>query len=280
MAFKNLLVHVDDTASCAARLRAAATLAQSHGAHLTGLYVVTYPVVPAFIQSQLPVEALALQERGIEELAAKADERYRAAMESAGQNVDLRIDRSRDVSLAGIVTRHARYADLTVLGQVDPDEEALTDEALPEQVAMGAGRPVLVLPYTYREEAIGRRVVIAWDASREATRAINDALPLLDRAGEVEVVTINPGEGAADHGEEPGADIALHLARHGVTVGTEHLTVRDIGIADALLSHLSDRGADLLVMGAYAHSRVRELVLGGVTREILGHMTVPVLMSH
>jgi nucleotide-binding universal stress UspA family protein len=151
---------------------------------------------------------------------------------------------------------------------------------LPEQVILGCGRPALVIPYIGPPATLGERVVVAWDASREAARAVNDALPLLERAKTVSVVTINPRQQPFGHGEEPGADIGLHLARHDVKIEVERVVSRDIDVANTILSQVANEGADLLVMGAYGHSRLREYVLGGVTRTILAEMTVPVLMSH
>jgi nucleotide-binding universal stress UspA family protein len=139
---------------------------------------------------------------------------------------------------------------------------------------------VLVLPYIGPAASFGERAFVAWDASREAARAVNDALPLLRRAKQVGVLTVNPRPWPFGHGEEPGGDIGLHLARHGVKVEVQRIEAPDIDPGNAILSHLADRSADLLVMGAYGHSRLREFVLGGVTRTILGEMTVPVLMSH
>ena len=147
---------------------------------------------------------------------------------------------------------------------------------------MGAGRPVLAVPYAGKFDTIGKRIVIAWDARREAARAVADAVPLLEQAESVVTLSINPhgGAQAGTHGEIPGADIATHLARHGISVEAQQLVANDISVGDMLLSRLSDLTADLLVMGVYGHSRARELVLGGVTRHILNHMTVPVLLSH
>jgi nucleotide-binding universal stress UspA family protein len=124
------------------------------------------------------------------------------------------------------------------------------------------------------------RVLVAWDGGREAARAVNDALPILERATAVKALLINPSDASNGHRREPGADIALHLARHGVKVTAARTVARDISVADAILAEISDYGADLLVMGAYGHSRAREFMLGGVTRQMLTTMPVPVLMSH
>jgi nucleotide-binding universal stress UspA family protein len=176
---------------------------------------------------------------------------------------------------------HGRYADLIVLGQLDPDETmASLSRPRPEEVALLAGRPTLVVPYTGVFPETGKRVLIGWDASREATRAVNDAMPLLAAASSVTVMTIDAEKSFSGHGEVPGADIALYLARHGVSATVERTVSSGIGVGNALLSRASDLGVDLLVMGAYGHSRVRDLVLGGATRIVLATMTVPILMSH
>jgi len=123
-------------------------------------------------------------------------------------------------------------------------------------------------------------VLVAWNASREATRAVHDALPILERADLVHVMAINPDHGRAGHGDIPGADICLHLSRHGVKAVCEHITADDLDPGEMLLSRAADEDCDLIVMGGYGHSRMRQLVLGGTTRQLLAHMTVPVLFSH
>jgi len=176
---------------------------------------------------------------------------------------------------------HARYVDLTILGQLNPDRgDANLIRPRPEHVTLASGRPVLVVPYTGHFETLGRRVLIGWNATREATRAVNDAMPLLMAADVVTVLTIDAREGPDAHGELPGADISLHLARHGVKTTIECTVSAGIQAGEVLLSRAADLGADLLVIGAYGHSRVRELLLGGATRSILQSMTLPVLMSH
>jgi nucleotide-binding universal stress UspA family protein len=181
--------------------------------------------------------------------------------------------------VADALATNARYADLVIVGQPDPDD-ADGPQGLPEEVTLRSGRPSLLVPYIGPAATLGQRITVAWDASREAARAVNDAMPLLERAQAVTVVTVNPRETPFGHGEQPGADIALHLARHGIKVDVERVESRDVDVANTILSHIADRGTDLLVMGAYGHSRLRELVLGGVTRTILHDMTVPVFMAH
>jgi nucleotide-binding universal stress UspA family protein len=177
---------------------------------------------------------------------------------------------------------HARYADLAILGQRNPaaDDDAVIGRPRPEHVTLASGRPILVVPYAGRFATVGRNIVVAWNASREAARAVADAMPLLASAEAATVLAVDPQIGPGAQGDVPGADIALHLARHGVKVQIERTVSAEVPIGEVLLSRLSDLGADLLVMGAYGHSRTRELLLGGATRSILASMTVPVLMSH
>ena len=176
---------------------------------------------------------------------------------------------------------HARYSDLAILGQLDPDRaQPEATGPRPEQVVLASGRPVLVVPYAGHFDKLGRRVVIGWNATREAARAVGDAMPLLAAAEVVTVLTIDAREAPRGHGELPGADISRHLARHGVKAQVEQTVLADLSVGDVLLSRAADLGADLLVMGAYGHSRFRELLLGGATRTLLQSMTIPVVMSH
>jgi nucleotide-binding universal stress UspA family protein len=176
-----------------------------------------------------------------------------------------------------LLALHGRYADLLVMGQDDPESG---NAGLLEAVLFDSGRPVLAIPFAGTFKTIGRRVLVGWNASREASRAVHDALPLLAKAESTCVFLANPKRGLAAHGEEPGADIARHLARHGLKVEVAKTIADDVADSALLLNHASDMGADLLVMGAYGHSRLREFILGGVTRSLLREMTVPVLLSH
>jgi nucleotide-binding universal stress UspA family protein len=148
-------------------------------------------------------------------------------------------------------------------------------------VVLSAGRPILITPASWTPRKIGNRVIVAWNARREATRAVNDAVPILTNADSVIVLVINPEKQImSPHGGEPGADIALHLARHGIKAEVEVAVSDESGPTDILHSKTRELAADLIVMGAYGHARTRELVLGGFTRDLLQHMAVPVFMSH
>jgi nucleotide-binding universal stress UspA family protein len=179
--------------------------------------------------------------------------------------------------LGEIVMRHARYADLIVAGQVDPDWDFSPILDFPERLAVESGRPVVVIPYAGRYPEIGRNAVVAWKATREAARAAFDALPLLKSAQNVQILEVNEESIA---GVLPDTAIAAALGRHGIKPTQRVSGAADIATGDEILSRLADASADLLVMGAYGHSRMREFVLGGVTRHISRHMTAPTLWSH
>jgi len=284
MGYKEILVTVDTGPAGSARLDLAAALAERFEAHLIGLHTALTPLAPPgggyferFDRSLLdPLyrefsDRMVEREKTAQSLFGEVAAKRRLAAEwrtSAGYP-------SEDVAL------HGRYVDLVILGQIDPDNiETALFSPRPEEIALAVGRPVLVVPYAGRFEECGRRVLVAWNASRAATRAINDAMPLLAGAETVTVLSVDPSEDSRAHGEVPGMDIAVHLARHGVKADVKSTVSGGIGVGNALLSRAGDIGADLLVMGAYGHTRVRELLLGGATRTILDSMTVPVLMSH
>jgi len=216
-------------------------------------------------------------EEAAEQRAAAAQAAFHAALAREGIAGEWRT--SRVVATAEAVV-HARYADLAIVGQTDPDHQGPGALPLAEDVLLDSGRPVLIVPYVGRFADVGQRVLVGWNASREAARAVNDALPLLAHATSVTVLSVNPVVGSTAHGEVPGADIGVHLARHGVKVAVETTQVSALDASDVLLNRAADLGADLIVTGGYGRSRMRELVLGGVTRDLLRRMTVPVLMAH
>jgi nucleotide-binding universal stress UspA family protein len=281
MSYKDLLVVLDSDASARGRVDLAAALAERFAAHLVALYPLPTPMASrhlGYFDPALLAPFFADLQQRAREAADKVRETFEHAASLRGVSAEWReIQEGPDADPA----LHARYADLTVLGQLDPDRgDADMLRPRPERVTLASGRPILVVPYAGHFESVGRRVMIGWNATREAARAVNDAMPLLVAAEVVTVLTIDPREGPAGHGELPGADISLHLARHGVKAEIERTVSADLSVGDVLLSRASDLAADLLVIGAYGHSRARELLLGGATRSLLRNMTVPVLMSH
>ena len=276
MALKNLLVVLDNTKAAANRVAYAAALADKHDAHVTGLYVKSPPSIPAYVEAAFPPNVRKIQQELLEQLAGKAKTLFEDGMARAG-----RADRSAwqvahgDAETAAEIL--VRYADLVIAGQINPAEDDRMSTIDPRHLIMGCGRPVLLVPYAYRHDRTDERVLVAWDGSRESARAVADAMPLLEGASQVTVLAVNPG---AELGDEPCADITLHLARHNVRAEAAHIFVENIDASDALLSRAADLSVDLIVMGAYGRHRLRDVIMGGVTAHMLKHMTVPVLMSH
>jgi nucleotide-binding universal stress UspA family protein len=277
MDFKTMLVHVDGSRSADARFTFAARLAVAHGAHLagiaqTGILRYVYGVPPdGYLGDATPL---------FDDLRAAAEghaARFEALARQAGAgSCEYRIgDEEPGYALA----RQGMYADLVIVGQSDPGDAASAHAAIPDYVALHAPCPVLVLPYAGAFEPGFERILVAWNASPEAARAVRQALPFLTRAREVEVAAVERGEGG-EGGEAGmgGPELALLLARHGVKVTLWQGHAGDA--AAALLGRVSDSQAQLLVMGCYGHSRFRETLLGGVSRTVLRSMTVPVLMAH
>ncbi|MDY7578941.1 universal stress protein [Herbaspirillum sp. RTI4] len=274
MTYKTLLVHVDQSSHAAARIKIAAKIAIAEDAHLIGSAMTG-------VSRYLYQDGVVFIESVITSLRAQANlalDQFDAIARQMGVNSFER--RLVDDDAGGGLSLQARYSDLVILSQTDPDErtdDLITD--LPEYVMLNSARPVLALPYAGNFDRLGSNVLIAWDGSMEATRAVTNALPILKKAKNVTVALFNTSKQFDVHGEQPGADIGLYLARHGVKIDVEQRKT-DLDIGNALLSLAADKGSDLLVMGGYGHTRFREILLGGVTLSILRTMTIPVLMSH
>ena len=305
MAIRDIILHQGTDLRSAARLDTAVALAKAHEARVIGVFAKVDPGAPEYWWMAFGKKNMARWLSALEDSAAEAQRAFETRLTEQGVDGEWRV---LNGSPTDALMACARHGDLVVLGQSDPDEAA-GDGDLPDQLILGAGVPVLVVPYAGTFGTVGRRVMVAWNGAREAIRALHDAMPLLRRAETVIVYSVNP---TPDH-RHAGADIAAHLARHGVraeaghgvfgpeteavgdalvTVGgygfqqpgawtrSRHPPIGEIDVGDALLSAVTDHAVDLLVMGAYGRSRLRELVLGGATRQVLKTMTVPVLMSN
>ena len=274
--YKTLLVPVDGRSKSARSLEVACRLADAHDAHVVGLFVEPSGYIPSAARAEVGDLLRDLQQKAIEQETGQAKAVFDSALKLSGlTRAEWRTARRPG---AEAVALHARYADLVIINQTDvqsPDATHFGDSVL-----LAAGRPVLLVPYAGELKPVGRNVLVCWNASREASRAVTDALPLLRRAARVTVLTVDGRPSAGGHGDAPGSDIALYLARHGVNTVATQTVSGDIDAGNVILSRAADLEADLIVMGAYGHSRVREIVMGGATRTVLQTMTVPVLMSH
>jgi nucleotide-binding universal stress UspA family protein len=225
----------------------------------------------------IPPEFIESQRRESEKKARDAIARFEQAAKRAGVSYEAR---SVNASIGGAAERlgHlARRFDLAIVGQPERDRAAAA-EVVDEGVLFESGRPVIFVPYIQKAGLQLDHVMVCWDGSRAATRAVADAMPFLQKAKQVEIVIVASKAGKTD--EVPGADLGQHLARHGLKVDVKRITSPDIDVTSTILSYAADSSADMIVMGGYGHSRLREFILGGVTRGIFETMTVPVLMSH
>jgi nucleotide-binding universal stress UspA family protein len=276
MGYKTVLVHVDRSPRAATRVDIGRRIARQFDGHLVGLHASSAAPLPGYMLA-VGGKAIADEQRQATlQEAAAAEQRF---AEIAGRDGEISIEwRSSLEDAATVVALHARYADLLLLGQPAPLGSPGASREFAGRVLLTCGRPVLFVPFAGEFASVGQRILVSWNAGREATNAVTMALPLLKHAARVDVVTFNP-KGPA-HGAVPGADIAVWLARHGVHVQVSEERVADSDIGGHLLSLASDLSSDLLVMGGYGHSRLAEFVLGGVTRTVLESMTLPVLMAH
>lgn len=267
----DIMVHLDSGPRTAVRLDVALEIARCREARLVGLFGQT--------EASPPVMASRDRQQRLAELAAPVREEFERKTKEAGVKAVWRDVAGRQQErLIDDVVAACRLADLVVLGQYDAKQAAgILPEALNEQVVLNSGRPVLLVPAVGDYPHPGDNVVVAWNGSREAARALADAMPLLEAAKHVRILGVRPAGSPDTLGEESVVD---HLACHGVTAEWESLPISDIGVMDAILSRTADLGADLLVMGAHGHYGFPATRRGGNTRYVLSHMPLPVLMSH
>ena len=277
MSIKDLAVHVDHRDHCRPGIELAIALAERTGAHLTGIYVDSVPMAPELVAMSAAPVLLETITQEQEERAESARAMFEEMASKAGILHGTR--RARGPMFAALNT-HARYCDMLVLTQDGDGESGPVLGGFTDYAVMDSGRPVLVVPFVGAALPVDGTALVAWNGSRESARAVNDALGLLALAAKVEVVVVEPEDTELSNAPLPGADLCEHLARHGLRAEAHVIPGSDVDAGNLLLSHAADVGANLLVMGAYGHSRLREMVLGGMTRHMLLHGTLPVLMSH
>lgn len=267
MAYKNILVHLDSSAHCEARLDLAINLAHKYQAHLTGIYVITHPYYTP-------------QQDGVEEASLEVEALFIEKATKAGISAHWRLV---DKAVAGAtvvesINLYAYYNDLIIVGQTAHDTSDNIPADLPERVVLGAGRPVLVVPFVGKYATVGEHVMVAWFAGRESARALHDALPFLKNAQNVSLVRIGAATGECGDGV-PGANLCDYLSHHGIRAKMDNI-IAEVSVGDILLNHAWENGSDLLVMGAYSRTKRGTLALSPVAKNALKHMTVPVFFSH
>jgi nucleotide-binding universal stress UspA family protein len=255
----------------------AIAIAAAFDAHLTAVAFAYEPVAPPSVMGGIPAELIEAQWVATDSAADKAITRFEAAAKRDGIAA-AHHKLTASLGAAGdLFGRFARRFDLAVVAQAEP-ERGVPESLAIEGALFGSGRPVVVVPYIHKGGLKLDRVLVCWDESRPAARAIADAMPFLARSRAVDVLIVTSGREKSN--EIPGADMGDHLARHGLRVEVERVVSTDVDVANMILSRAADTGADFMVMGGFGHSRLREFVLGGATRGVLAAMTVPVLMSH
>lgn len=281
MSYQSILVHVDDGERVVVRLGAAARLARSFDAELIGAYAVPTAALSPSVSAVLPDSMVQQRLAQTGEAQESAEALFRAAASRA--RVTAAEWRAPAGDAIDTLVDHARCTDLVIIGQRDPaDENGDFSERLANALVLQSGRPVLAIPFAGAPTAIGTTVLVAWNGTRESARAVADAMPLLARAEHVVLLSID----TEDEDDETPSDtqrqqrVLAWLRYHGIEAASRHYRWADADTGELILSQAADAGADLIVMGAYSHSRLQEMVLGGVTRRLLEAMTVPVLMSH
>ncbi len=274
MAIKDILVHVDTQPGSEDRIAFAASLAKKTKAHLTGLHVKADVVIPVTENDVIVPESLIEdQERVIELQAQAAKNQFDGAVSANEIKGEWRTAHGL---AADVLRHHAHATDLIIVGQQHPDATDAQD--VPEGVLQDTGCPTLIVPYAGVGRTFAENVMVAWDDSAPAARAVHDSLALIGKASRVEIVSIRAKDEASDG--DPCAEICAHLRRHGVKAEGTTLYKNGSKVSDILLAHAADNGCDLLVMGSYGHSRWREFIFGGVTEDMLEKTMIPIFTSH
>ena len=275
---KDIIVHLEHRIARDPARDFAVTVAETFDAHVAGVAFAYTPDFPGYVMLETPPDILAQMMAESEKAALAAIERFDAAARRSLISAEHRLLKAIGASAPVVLSRLARRYDLSVFMQSEPD--GVDNDDMIEASLFDSGRPLIVVPYVQKEGLKLDHVVCCWDGSRAAARAINDGLPLLVKATTVDLLIVLNEKTNSPPNEIRGADIAKHLARHNVKVQIVTIPAADIDVANAILSYVTDISGTLIVMGGYGHPKLREVILGGVTRDMLQSMTVPVVMSH
>ncbi len=274
---KDLVVNLTLGGSRDVAAEFAISIAEAFEAHVAGIAFAYDPVITPAVMDGMSASWVDSQRTENIAAAQSAIGRFEALVKREQLSAEHRMLETSLGGAASLFGRISRRFDLAVVGQTEPDRMS-PDALLIESALFESGRPLVVVPYIQKKGLTLDRILVCWDASRNAARAMADALPFLRRGKTIEIIMVSAGRGNTN--EIPGIDIGQHLARHGLNVDVKRLVAEDVDVANSILSYAADCSADFIVMGGYGHSRLREFVLGGATRGILESMTVPVLMSH
>jgi nucleotide-binding universal stress UspA family protein len=279
MEFKNILIHLDHSSGCQNRLEAAFELARNFDAQITGLFVVADYVIPSYVEAQISVDVIT---EVTEKALARARDTlvdYQKLAEEAGVSMEGHV---AEGLLIPILREHSKYSDLLVLGQDHPQDPENASYGLADSLLFEGACPCLVVPHSGKLMPLGKRVLLTWNASKESARALREAIPLLARAETVVMLSSEPDDGDTSmaNGHPHALELARFLESHGIEAISSGISDMDMSASDAIIGQAVDMNADLIVMGAYGHTRLREIILGGVTRDLLKQAPVPLLLAH
>jgi nucleotide-binding universal stress UspA family protein len=280
MNYKTILVSLNEVERLDTLLEVTATLANEHDAHVLGLYVIPAPAVYPSAGTYAIPEIFDSFTKYFEEQLNRVKERFESVMDRNGVRYRWLMIRSPVPAISDTVDEIGRIADLVVLSETDRKAQKGVELDLVQNIVLSVGRPVLVLPQNCGKDLKISQIICGYNGSKEAARAVHDALPFLKRADDVRLVWVDPALVSETAGPLPGADMAESLDRHGVRATAESMPTNGINPAEALLTRARDLGSGMIVMGAYGHSRLKEFILGGATRYALSNMRVPLVLSH
>ncbi len=279
--YNTILVHLDDMGSAPSVLNIAIDLAQQNSAHLVGLFVIPQiNIPPTIIPPEMPIELLKRHNEKYEKQSKDLQKYFEETVHKSSVSWEWNNIQSKTSYIGRDIVERGRCVDLVIMSQGDMDSIDTGKSELPGYVIMETGRPVIVVPRKGDFKKVGAYPLVAWNASKEAARATFDAMPVLEKANSVKVMWIDPEGFSGKDINIAGSSIAASIARTGVTVEAAQAQSNELDIGEALSVQVAGSGADLIVMGAYGHSRLREYMFGGATQYLLNNMTVPVFISH
>lgn len=280
MSYKTILVCLTTETNAERQMKAACHLARTFDAHLIGLHTRQAMLVHPGVAIHLTPQSI----EAFQDAQARQAEQIRTVFEQRTAKEtfpnEWRLVDADSGSASGQIVEQARRADLVIMSQADPDHDRADQSDIQRDVIQGCGRPVIVIPNAGDFESFGRKIMIGWSATREATRALHDAIPFVRDKGEATIMWVTHSERDADYLGQSAAEVASGLERHGITTTVTHWQNADIKIGDALLNEAAETGADMIVTGAFGHSRFYDFAIGATTSHLLKHMTVPVLFSN
>ena len=279
MDFKNILLHLDHSSGCNNRLQMAFALAKKYDAVIIGLFVVPDYVVPSYVEAQISVDLITdVTEKALARASEKLSS-YQAMAEEAGVRLEAHVLEGQVIP---ILREHSKYSDLLLLGQDQPDDPDNASYGLADALLFEGACACMMVPHSGKLAVPGQRVLLTWNASRESARALREAMPILVNAEEVVVLSSEPDDADAEiaRGHPHADELARFLESHGIQSVSSGIADMDINTSDAIQGQAAEMNADLIVMGAYGHARLREIILGGVTRDLLKQSTIPLFLAH